>query len=62
MTGPRGVHIILKWRPPNDHETDPRTVSIPLNDSLPRGTLSGIAKDAGAKDLDSFCEWIEDNL
>lgn len=33
-----------------------------LNDSLPRGTLQGIAEDAGANGLESFCKWIESNL
>lgn len=61
--GRTGSHIILKWEPPNDHEeSEQRTVSIPNADSLPRGTLDGISKDAGADDLDEFCEWIESNL
>jgi hypothetical protein len=55
--------MILKWEPPDNHtESEPRTVSIPNADSLPRGTLDSISKDAGANDLEEFCEWIESNL
>ncbi|MCU4716879.1 type II toxin-antitoxin system HicA family toxin [Halapricum hydrolyticum] len=58
-----GSHMILKWEPPDDHrESEPRTVSIPNHNSIPRGTLKGISEDAGADDLDKFCMWIESNL
>lgn len=57
-----GSHLILKWKPPENHESEPRTVSIPNADSLPQGTLEGIARDAGANDVDEFAEWIESNL
>lgn len=61
--GRTGSHMILKWVPPDDHnESEQRTVSIPNADSLPRGTLSGISEDAGAGNLEEFCEWIESNL
>jgi predicted RNA binding protein YcfA (HicA-like mRNA interferase family) len=62
-SGRTGSHMILKWEPPDNHtESEPRTVSIPNADSLPRGTLDSISKDAGADDLEEFCEWIESNL
>lgn len=58
-----GDHIILKWEPPDDHDdSEPRTVSIPLHESLATGTLNGISKDAGANNFDEFCAWIESNL
>ena len=59
--GRTGSHFILKWEPPESHDTEPRTVSVPLNDHIPIGTLRGIAEDAGANDVDAFCLWIEDN-
>jgi len=62
-SGRTGSHMILKWVPPDDHEeAEQRTVSIPNADSLPHGTLDGISQDAGADDLEEFCEWIESNL
>lgn len=56
-----GDHLILRWDPPADHDTDPRNVSVPLHDSVSIGTLHDIASDAGARDFDSFCEWIDRN-
>lgn len=52
-------HAILKYSHPETAET--RTVSVPLHDRLRIGTLRGIAEDAGAKDFDEFCRWIERN-
>lgn len=57
-----GDHLILRWVPPEHHEsTDPRVVSVPAHDSLSIGTLHDIAADAGAADFDAFCRWIEEN-
>ena len=56
-----GSHIILKWRPPEDHDTEPRTVTVPRHDSLDIGTLQSIAEQAGARDFDRFCRWIDRN-
>lgn len=56
-----GDHAILRWEPPEHHDTEPRTVSVPLHDSVDIGTLRGIADDAGAEDFDAFCEWIDRN-
>jgi predicted RNA binding protein YcfA (HicA-like mRNA interferase family) len=57
-----GSHMILKWDPPVSHDTEPRTVSIPMHDSIPIGTLDDISEDAGAEELEEFCKWIESNL
>lgn len=54
-----GDHLILRWDPPADHDTDPRTVVVPLHDSVSIGTLQDIADDAGATDFDAFCRWID---
>jgi predicted RNA binding protein YcfA (HicA-like mRNA interferase family) len=57
-----GDHLILRWEPPGDHEsTPPRTVVVPVHDSISIGTLHDIADDAGAADFDAFCEWIDDH-
>lgn len=29
-----GDHAILRWEPPDDHESDARTVPVPLHDEL----------------------------
>jgi len=57
----RGDHMVLKWEPPADHDTEPRTVSVPRHDSLDIGTLHKIADQAGAEDFDEFCKWIVRN-
>lgn len=56
-----GDHLILRWTPPESHNTEPRVVTVPLHDSVSIGTLRDIAEDAGANDFDSFCEWIDRN-
>jgi len=56
-----GDHLILRWTPPDGHETEPRTVTVPLHDSVSIGTLHDIADGAGAEDFDAFCAWIERN-
>jgi len=56
-----GSHMILKWTPPADHNTDPRTVSVPRKDRIRIGTLQNIAEQAGADDFDAFCRWIDRN-
>jgi len=57
-----GDHLILRWEPPDSHEaTDTRHVTVPAHDSISIGTLHDIADAAGAKDFESFCEWIDDN-
>jgi hypothetical protein len=41
-------------------ETEDR-VPVPLHDGLSTGTLRDIAEQAGAKDFQRFCEWIDRN-
>jgi predicted RNA binding protein YcfA (HicA-like mRNA interferase family) len=57
----RGDHYILVWEPPADHDTDARTVPVPYHDRISIGTLQEIADQAGAKDFDEFCRWIDRN-
>jgi predicted RNA binding protein YcfA (HicA-like mRNA interferase family) len=56
-----GDHLILRWDPPAEHETDPRIVTVPLHDSISIGTLRDIADSAGAEDFEAFCAWIDRN-
>jgi predicted RNA binding protein YcfA (HicA-like mRNA interferase family) len=56
-----GDHLILKWEPPEHHDTETRTVVVPAHDSVSIGTLRDSARDAGANDFESFCRWIDDN-
>lgn len=56
-----GDHAILRWEPPTDHDSDARTVPVPLHDELHDGTLRDIAEQAGAKDFDAFYDWIDRN-
>lgn len=56
-----GDHAILQWEHPDGPEVEKRTVSVPQHDRIRIGTLRGIAKDAGAKDFDEFCKWIDRN-
>lgn len=56
-----GDHMILKWTPPEAHNTEPRTVSVPRHDRVATGTLRNIAEQAGAEDFDAFCRWIDQN-
>ena len=56
-----GDHAILRWNPPENHDSDARTVPVPLHDELDTGTLRGIGEQAGMKDFDEFRNWIERN-
>ncbi|MFB6074422.1 MAG: type II toxin-antitoxin system HicA family toxin [Haloarculaceae archaeon] len=56
-----GDHAILRWDPPDNHDSDARTVPVPLHDELDTGTLRSIGEQAGMKDFDEFREWIERN-
>jgi predicted RNA binding protein YcfA (HicA-like mRNA interferase family) len=56
-----GDHAILRWEPPEDHDADARTVPVPLHDELDTGTLRSIADQAGARDFEEFCNWIDRN-
>jgi predicted RNA binding protein YcfA (HicA-like mRNA interferase family) len=54
-----GDHLILRWDPPEDHDTESRVVSVPVHESVSIGTLRDIAHDAGTDDFESFCRWID---
>ena len=56
-----GDHVVMKWEHPDGPEVEHRMVSIPLHDRVRIGTLRSIAEDAGAKDFDEFCRWIDRN-
>jgi len=56
-----GDHAILKGVHPDGPDVESRTVSVPLHDRVRIGTLHGIAEDAGAKEFDAFCKWIDRN-
>lgn len=49
-----GSHVILEWFPPEHHDSDVRTVSVPRHDRLDTGTLRTIADQAGAEDFGSY--------
>jgi predicted RNA binding protein YcfA (HicA-like mRNA interferase family) len=55
----RGSHAILKYQHPETGEK--RTVTVPMHDRIKTGTLRDIAEQAGAKDFDEFCRWIDRN-
>jgi len=56
-----GSHMILRWEPPDGHDTEPRSVSVPRHDRVREGTLRDIAEQAGANDFEEFCNWIDRN-
>lgn len=56
-----GDHAILRWDPPDNHDSDARTVPVPLHDELDTGTLRSIGEQAGMNDFDEFRDWIERN-
>jgi predicted RNA binding protein YcfA (HicA-like mRNA interferase family) len=56
----RGDHAQLYDEHPSNPD-DRRQVTVPLHDELRTGTLRQIADDAGAKDFDEFCAWIDRN-
>ncbi|WP_235853510.1 type II toxin-antitoxin system HicA family toxin [Halosimplex salinum] len=37
-----GDHAILRWEPPADHDSDARTVPVPLHDEIGTGTLERV--------------------
>ena len=57
----RGDHLMLRKEFPEEHDTPTRVVTVPLHDRLRTGTLRQIADDAGARDFDAFCGWIDDH-
>lgn len=57
----RGDHAILRWEPPENDDSDSRTVPVPLHDELSEGTLRDIGEQAGMKDFQEFKAWIDRN-
>ena len=57
----RGDHAVLRWEPPDHHDSNARTVVVPLHDELGEGTLREIGDQAGMKDFQKFKAWIERN-
>ncbi|WP_049908572.1 MULTISPECIES: type II toxin-antitoxin system HicA family toxin [Halorubrum] len=53
-----GDHAQLYYEHPTN-ESDRRRVTVPLHDELRIGTLRSVADDAGAKDFEAFCDWID---
>ncbi|MFP8957055.1 type II toxin-antitoxin system HicA family toxin [Natrialbaceae archaeon A-CW3] len=53
-----GDHAQLYYEHPTNDD-DRRWVTVPLHDELRTGTLRGIAEDAGARDFEAFCTWID---
>ncbi|PSQ11424.1 hypothetical protein BRC98_04375, partial [Halobacteriales archaeon QS_7_68_65] len=54
-----GDHAILQWEHPDGPNVERRTVSVPLHDRVRIGTRRDVADDAGARDFEAFCAWIE---
>jgi predicted RNA binding protein YcfA (HicA-like mRNA interferase family) len=54
-----GSHVIVEWTPPDDHDSPPRRVTVPLHDRLDLGTLQSFAQQAGAEEFDAFCGWVD---
>ncbi|WP_436344499.1 type II toxin-antitoxin system HicA family toxin [Natronorubrum sp. FCH18a] len=56
-----GDHFILRWEPPDDHDSDARTVPVPRHDEVSVGTLRDIGEQAGMKDFQRFLDWLDRN-
>jgi predicted RNA binding protein YcfA (HicA-like mRNA interferase family) len=54
-----GSHAILKYRHPDG---EVRTVTIPVDEDIPTGTLRQIADQCGADSFQEWCDWIDDLL
>lgn len=55
--GGRGDHRKFRYENPDTGEV--RIVTVPLHDPINIGTLRNIAKQAGAKDFDKFCDQLD---
>lgn len=55
-----GDHAQLYYEHPTN-DADRRHVTVPLHEEVRIGTLRNIAEDAGARDFDAFCEWVDRN-
>jgi predicted RNA binding protein YcfA (HicA-like mRNA interferase family) len=58
-TGGSGSHRRLSYQHPETGEI--RHVDVPMHDEHAPGTLRSIAGQAGARDFDAFCEWIDEH-
>ncbi|GAB7019640.1 type II toxin-antitoxin system HicA family toxin [Halostagnicola bangensis] len=58
----KGDHFILRWEPPDDHDSDARTVPVPRHDEVSTGTLKKIGEQAGMKEFQRFLDWLDRNL
>lgn len=56
--GREGSHVQLRYE--HSETGSVRNVTVPLHGELSTGTLRKIADQAGARDFDSFCKWIDD--
>lgn len=56
-----GDHYILKREHPDGPGVERRTVSVPYHDRISIGTSRDIADDAGARDFEEFCRWMDRN-
>lgn len=53
-----GSHVKLRYKHPTN-EDDIRVVSVPMHDRIDTGPLRSIADQAGARDFDAFCTWVD---
>lgn len=54
-----GSHVKRRYEHPD--ADDVRIVTVPMHDEVRIGTLRSIANQAGARDLEAFCDWIDEN-
>ncbi|MDZ7850736.1 MAG: type II toxin-antitoxin system HicA family toxin [Halodesulfurarchaeum sp.] len=52
---------MLRWEPPDGHDSAARTVPVPDHDELATGTLRSIGEQAGMKDFNKFLDWLDRN-
>ena len=57
----RGDHAVLRWEPPDHHDSMARTAVVPLHEEIAKGTLREIGEQAGMKDFQEFKAWVERN-
>lgn len=57
----RGDHVRLEWVHPDGADVEIRHVTVPLHDRVRVGTLRQIGENAGMKDFEAFCAWIDRN-
>ena len=55
-----GSHLKLRYVHPDTREA--RNVTIPMAKEISSETLRNIAKQCGAEDFQSWCDWIDELL